>query len=137
LHVDTPQKAATCATNRSAVTNGSKLHSHVDGRTTGARRFRDLVAAFESEIPGPLSAIEKGLVRSAAGLQLQAEQEQARIVRGEPIDPDTLIRLTGAARRILAMISAKAAKRKPEVPSLQEHLAMRARQRAAAAGEPT
>jgi hypothetical protein len=137
LHIDTPKPPATCATTRSAVTNGKRLHSHVDGRTSEARRFRDLIAAFEAEIPGQLGAIEKGLVRSAAGLQLQAEAMQAAIVRGDPnIDPDTLIRLTGAARRILQAISAKAAARKPAQPSLAEHLARRAAEkRAAAEGE--
>jgi hypothetical protein len=136
LHIDTPKPPATCAGTRSAVTNGTRLHSHVDGRTVAARRFRDLVAAFEAEIGGTLSPIERGLVRSAASLQLQAEIMQAAIVRGEAIDPEMLIRLTGSSRRILQAISAKAAKRKPTgSDALKEHLAMRARERAEASND--
>lgn len=95
---------ANCATTRSAVSNRSRLLQNVDGRSSSARRFRDLVTAFEAEIGGELSELERGLVRQAAALSLKTEQMQESIVRGEAIDSDTLIRLSGEARRILTSL---------------------------------
>lgn len=77
-----------------------------------------------------LSEAERSLVRQAVGLQLQAELMQAAIVRGEPVDSDALIRVSGTSKRLLAVIATKAGKRKPEKPTLADHLAKRAAERA-------
>lgn len=76
-----------------------------------------------------------GLVRQAAGLALRAEQLQEAIVRGEPVDNDQLIRISGTSRRILTLLSEKAAKRKARAPTLQDHIAKRAAARAEAVAE--
>jgi len=107
-------------TNRSAVTNGSKLLVGIDGRSPAARRFRDLVDAYTSEIGGELTEVERGLVKQAAALTLTAEGMQADIVNGKPVDTDAMIRVTSTAKRILGAISAKAAKNKPAGPSLED-----------------
>jgi hypothetical protein len=73
------------------------------------------------------------MIRQAAGLTLRAEQLQAAVVRGEAVDDDQLIRLSSTARRLLTAISAKAAKRKPPAPTLQDHIATRAAARASTA----
>jgi hypothetical protein len=101
-----------------------------------ARRFRDLIKAYEAEIGGELTEVERGLVKQAAALTLRAEQMQAAIVRGEPIDNDQLIRISGTAKRILGAIGDKASKRRPAAPTLQDHIAKRAAERgnAVAAG---
>jgi hypothetical protein len=117
-------------TNRSAVTNGSRLLEGIDGRSPTARRFRDLVAAFEAEIGGNLTEAERGLIKQAAALTIRAEQLQADIVNGKPVDSDALIRISSTAKRILGAIGDKAAKRKPAVPSLHDHVARRAAERA-------
>lgn len=97
-------------TNRSAVTNGSRLLDGIDGRSPAARRFRDLVQAFETEIGGDQpSELQRGLVRQAAALALRAEQLQAAIVRGEMVDDDHFIRLSGEARRLIDTLKSKAA----------------------------
>src|SRR6202035_3506846 len=85
-------------TNRSAVTNGSKLLVGIDGRSPTARRYRDLVQAVEAEIGGNLTEVERGLVMQAAALALRAEQMQADIVNGKMVDSDDLIRLSSEAR---------------------------------------
>jgi len=113
-------------TNRSAVTNGSKLLVGIDGRSPTARRFRDLVAAFEAEIGGNLTEVERGLVKQAAALTIRAEQLQADIVNGKPVDSDQLIRISSTAKRILGAIGEKAAKRKPSEPTLEDYLDRRA-----------
>jgi hypothetical protein len=93
-----------CATTRSSISNGTRLLQNVDGRSASARRFRDLVQAYEAEVGGTLSELERGLVRQAAILSLKTEQMQESIVRGENVDSDTLIRLSGEARRILTSL---------------------------------
>jgi hypothetical protein len=118
--------ATSCATTRSKVSNGTRLLQNVDGRSSSARRFRDLVNAFEEEVGGPLSEVERGLIRQAAALTFKAEELQSALVNGEPVDGDQLIRLTGTAKRILSAISAKASKRKEPTPTLADHLRKRA-----------
>jgi hypothetical protein len=111
------------------VSNGQKLHSNavpVDGRSHHARRFRDLVQAYTTEIGGTLTESESGLVRQAAALALRCEQLQATIVRGEAVDDDLLVRISGTARRLLGTIASKSSDRKPAGQTLQDYLAARA-----------
>jgi hypothetical protein len=122
-----------CLTTRSAVSNRSRLLEGVDGRTASARRYRDLCRAFEAELGGPLNEVELGLVKQAATLTLRAEQMQGAVVRGEMVNSDQLIRLSGTARRILNSIAAKASKRKP-APNLTGHPHKRAAERAEVGG---
>ena len=109
--------------NRSAVSNRSRMLEGVDGRSAGARRFRDLVNAYEGELGGVLSEAERSLVRQAVGLQLQAERMQGAIVRGEDVDSDALIRVSSTSKRLLAVIASKTGKRKPVRQTLQDYLA--------------
>jgi hypothetical protein len=103
--------ATSCATSRSKVSNGTRLLQNVDGRSSSARRFRDLVRAFEGEFNGNLTEVDRGQIRQAAALGLRAEQLQAAIVRGETVDDDHLVRISGESRRIVDGLKAKAAKR--------------------------
>jgi hypothetical protein len=121
--------AMRCATSRSKISNGTRLLSNVDGRSREARRFRDLVASFATEIGTDLGEVEMGLVRQAAGLALRAEQLQEAIVRGEPVDNDDLIRISGTSRRILMVLQEKAAKRKQAPATLRDRLQQRAAER--------
>lgn len=111
-----------CATTRSKVSNGTRLLQNVDGRSSSARRFRDLVRAFEAEVGGTLSELERGLVRQAAILSLKTEQMQESIVRGDDVDSDTLIRLSGEARRILASLRKRHNGRDPSSATAIEDL---------------
>jgi hypothetical protein len=108
---------------RSKVSNGSALHQNVDERSSGARRFRDLVAAFSSDL-GDLSEADLALVRTAAALTLKSEQMQAQLAAGEIVDSDALIRLAGTTRRSLASIQARAKPKANE--TLQEYLSRKA-----------
>jgi hypothetical protein len=123
--------ARSSTTNRSAVTNGSKLLVGIDGRSPTARRYRDLVQAYKAEIGGDLSEPEMAMIKTAASLSLSAELMQADIVNGKLVDSDDLIRLSSEVRRILDAIAEKAGKRKPAaVPSLHDHAAKHAAMRA-------
>lgn len=109
--------ARSSTTNRSAVTNGSKLLVGIDGRSPAARRFRDLIQLYESEIGADLTEVERGLVKQAAALTLQNEQLQAAIVNGKPVDADTLIRLSGEARRIVTSLQKRRGRGHGTAPS--------------------
>ncbi len=107
---------------RAKISNGSCWLPGVDGRSAGARRFRDLTKAFAAELGGlaVLSEPERALVRQAAGLTLQTERLQVAIAKGEKIDPDELIRLSSEARRALNGIRKR---EQPKSPSLSDYLA--------------
>ena len=98
---------ASLSKGRSKISNGTRLLANVDGRSAYARRFRDLVVAFEAEVGGTLTELERGLVRQAAAVSLKAELMQEALVRGEPVDDDALIRLSGEARRILTSLTTR------------------------------
>jgi hypothetical protein len=104
----------------------------VDGRSSAARRFRDICRNYELEAGGNISELERDLIRQAAGLTLRAEQLQGAIVRGEPISNDELVRISSTAKRLLETIRGKAAKNKPG-PTLADYLARKAAEKAASA----
>jgi hypothetical protein len=108
--------AAVRATTRSRISNGTRLLENVDGRSSRARRFRDLVNAYSAELGGELSEAERSLVRQAVALQLQAERMQEMIVRGgdnDVVDADQLIRISSTSKRLLSVIAAKSGQRQP------------------------
>jgi hypothetical protein len=100
---------------------GVELPRHTDGRTLSARRYRKLIDDFSDELGGQLSAADAALIRQAAALTLRAEQTQADILNGVPVDADDLVRISSEARRILGLLRSKAAKSKPPAgPTLDE-----------------
>jgi hypothetical protein len=111
---------------RSAITNRSRAHQNSDERSAGARRFRDLVAAFSSDLGDDLSEADMAMVRTAAGLTLKSELMQADLAAGIPVDAEILVKLAGTSRRALAAISAKAIDRKPVGQTLAQYAAQRA-----------
>lgn len=108
-------------TARSRVTNGTRSLEGIDGRSAGARRFRDLMESYGTDLGGlqHLSEAERALVKQAASVTIRAEQLQAAIVRGEAVNPDELIRLSNTSRRLLASIRRRAAPK----PTLSGYLA--------------
>jgi hypothetical protein len=118
--------AMSLPTSRSKISNGTRLLANVDGRSSSARRFRDLVAAFEKEIGGAQNEIERGMIRQAAALTLKAEILQADLVNGAAVDSDALIRLTGTSKRILSDLRERAVKHKAKPKlTLADHIAKR------------
>jgi hypothetical protein len=97
-----------------------------DGRTVASRRFRQLVEEFERELGGELSEVDRSLVRQAANLVQLNERISADVAAGAQVDADALVRVSSEMRRVLSVIRAKATKRKPDAPSLQDYLAAKA-----------
>jgi hypothetical protein len=122
------KRAHGSVTSRSRVTNGRWILEGIDNRLPMARRFRDLCKAFAAEAGGTLTESEKGLIRQAAAISIQAEALQASIVSGKDVSADEVIRLSGEARRTLQPIMAKAEQRKSAEPvaDLAAYLATKA-----------
>jgi hypothetical protein len=107
--------------NRSALTNGSRLLPGIDGRSAAARRFRDICANYEAEVGADITETERDLIRHAAFLTWRSEQLKADAINGKPVADDEIIRMAGAARRILATVAAKGKANAPGT-SLAEYL---------------
>lgn len=92
---------------RSVMSNGRRLHPrNIDGRSTEARRFRDLVESFADGLGGleGLTEAERSLVRSCALLTIEAERLQAKAASGEAIDDEALTRVSNSQARLLAAL---------------------------------
>jgi hypothetical protein len=120
---DRPPMAAISVADSSQKSHRLPPGQKPDGRSSGARRYRAIVAAFTAEIGGDLTAAEQGLINQAATLTLRAEQLAADVINGAPVDDDQLIRISGTAKRLLGAISAKAADKKPATQTLAEYWA--------------
>jgi hypothetical protein len=84
------------------VSNGRDVLPDIDGRTLIARRYRDITNAILVDQGGEAECSEsrKQLIRRFAAAAVLAEQIEARLARGEPIDisehailSSTLVRL--------------------------------------------
>jgi hypothetical protein len=112
------EKGPTASKPRSArarLTNASARLPGTDGRSAGARRFRDLVETLAAE-RGGIAALTEGevaLVRQAAGLAVRAETLQGELVRGETVNGTELVRLSNALARTLTALG------RPKAPQAQ------------------
>ena len=92
---------------RSAVTNGSSLLAGVDGRSTWARRLRDLIELHTNDLGGVLniSEAEKAIVRRASVLIVELERMETdfALAEGAPniATLDAYQRAAGNLRRLL------------------------------------
>jgi hypothetical protein len=95
-------------TNRSKVTNGTRLLVGVDNRSEAGRRYRDLCHAFAVELGAPgmagLTEAEKAVVRLAAALTARSERAQAAVINEAPIDNEAWMRLANSQARALAAL---------------------------------
>lgn len=92
---------------RTRVTNGRELLPGIDGRTYWARRTRDVLSLFVSDLGGSeaCSEAEKAILRRAAVLVVQMEALEVRFASnpGHISHPDLDLygRLAGHLRRLL------------------------------------
>src|SRR5262249_49027670 len=84
---------------RSKVTNHQDLLPNLDGRSSPARRFRDLVAAFVADQGGldMCFEVKLGLLRRLAACTVRAEMLEARMMNGEPVNVAELCTLASTA----------------------------------------
>jgi hypothetical protein len=87
---------------RSRVTNHKDLLPKLDGRSSAARRFRDLVNSYIADMGGAdqCSDIKLGLLRRLAAVTVQSELIEARMINGEAVDIGTLCTLASTTVRL-------------------------------------
>ena len=108
---------------RSAVTNGKRTFVDGDGNAAWTRRWRDLVTAHAHDLGGAdaLSEAQSSLVRRVATIEIELEQLEGRLSKGEAVDLDGYTRAASHLRRILETLGI--ARKMKTVPNLKEYLA--------------
>lgn len=91
MATETQAKASTKASGRSRITNGSKTIDG-DGRSKWARRFRDVLALYLSDLGAPedVSQMKHSLIRRAATMTVELERAEAEFAKKGKADPDAL-----------------------------------------------
>jgi hypothetical protein len=122
--MNTPQHAGRPLAIRSAITNRPHTLRDVDGRSMGARRYRDICISLSDDLGGAnnLSEPTQILIRQASALTVQVESLQAKIVGGVDVDLEQLTRLSNVLGRTLQRLGLKKPA-PPRGPTLAELLA--------------
>jgi hypothetical protein len=104
----------------------------LDGRTIAARRARELARGFQAEFGGTASPTQRFAIERAAALVALAEDAKARRLAGDvSVSLEDVVRTDNAAARAVKALGIKSGA-PPKAPTLAEHLARRAAERAAA-----
>lgn len=75
---------------RSAVTNGKRAFVDGNGNAAWTRRWRDLVLAHAQDAGGAenLSEAQSSLIRRVATIEIELEQLEGKLSKGEAVDLD-------------------------------------------------
>jgi hypothetical protein len=109
-------------THRSRVSNGSALLEGVDGRSTIARRYRDVLNELISDLGGDPSGAQSAIARRAAALCVVCEQAEAEMVAGGVLDLAEFTTAANSLRRLLSDLGLER-RAKDITPSLSQYLA--------------
>jgi hypothetical protein len=82
--------------------NGSTVLAGVDGRTTIARRFREISWALENDIGGDPSEAQKALIARASAIICWCEERETEFAIGAEFDIGSYGSATNAMRRLLS-----------------------------------
>ena len=87
---------------RSAVTNGRRLFVSGDGTSAWARRQRDLETLYADDLGGEsqMTAIQAGIIRTAATLRVELERLEGKLSEGEEVDIEKFARVGSHYRRL-------------------------------------
>ncbi len=104
---------------RSRISNNAALLPGVDGRSSWARRIKDLIGAHIADLGGGdmISEAERSIVRRCATLEAALEQMEIEFARAGAADAETLDlyqRTAGNLRRLLEAIGLE--RRAKDVP---------------------
>jgi hypothetical protein len=94
---DSPRIAAVPANNRSRLGNGSILPAGVDGRSSAARRWKEIFRDAMDRTTGR----HETLCRQLASLVVARERLDAAMANGETVDVLGLVRLAGQVHRTM------------------------------------
>ncbi len=111
---------------RSRMSNGTAVLAGVDGRSTWARRLRDLITLHTNDLGGPenVSAAEASIIRRAATLTVELERLEARFASDGEADPTALDQYQRTANSLRRLLEAVGLKRRVRdvTPSVDEYL---------------
>jgi hypothetical protein len=94
---------------KSAVSNGKRLHVVAPGDTRWARRFRDVLTQIIADLSGPegLSEGQRQLARRAATLCIMCEKLEGEAAAGRDIDLEVFGKLTDRLGRCFLRLGLK------------------------------
>lgn len=95
--------------------------SRMNSRTARGRRTKDLYRAFVARLTDPEEVLAQAAALAAAELTVSAEGLRARLLGGEAVDPDQVVRIENLAQRAERKLAKFAGPKKTK--SLSEHLA--------------
>ncbi len=101
-------------TARSRISNGSTLLPGVDGRSTWARRLRDLIDLHTADMGGVdyVTAAESSIIRRAACITVELERLELSFATEGEADPKTLDQYQRAANSLRRLLEAVGLKRR-------------------------
>ena len=105
--------------------NGAIALAGVDGRSTMARRFREITAGVESDLGGDLTEAQRHLVARAATLACWCEERETELAQGQDFDALQYATVANAMRRLLADLGIER-RAKDITPDLHSYLAQKA-----------
>jgi len=96
---------------RSAVTNGRRTFVDGDGNSAWSRRRQDLILMHEADAGGRdnLSTGQLALIRSAAAIEVQLEQLEGKMSKGETVDILVFTAAVAQLRRLLETLGVERA----------------------------
>jgi hypothetical protein len=108
---------------RSRLTNHQDLLPALDGRSSAARRFRDLVGAYIADMGGLdlCSEVKLGLLRRLAACTVRAEMLEAELLNGGQVSVSELCALASTAVRLSSRLGLERCQ-KTVGPTLAEYL---------------
>jgi hypothetical protein len=109
---------------RSRISNGSAV-LNADGRSTAARRYRDVLAELISDMGGDPSGAQTAIARRASALCVVCEQAEAEMVAGGVLDLAEFTTAANSLRRLLSDLGLER-RAKDITPSLHQYLGSKA-----------
>lgn len=106
--------------------NGAVVLAGVDGRSTMARRFREIVTGIESDLGGDLTEAQKHLCARAATLACWCEEREGELAKGEDFDAGQYATIANALRRLLSDLGLERRARDVTPPDLHTFLRQKA-----------
>jgi hypothetical protein len=124
---NSPQKAAKKPQARSRITNG-KLGANIDGRSTWARRARDLAELYANDLGGAdsLSEMQLGLVKRAAVMTVELERAEDGFAKAGEADQASLSAYqttVNSLRRLLETLGLQAKHTPKDVREVEKSIA--------------
>lgn len=121
ITTDRPSKHRARATNHLYRLEGVHAQSEL------GRRYEDLARGYVAALGGEagLTDAQRAAIKRAAELTVLAEQERAKALRGELVDPVAFVRLQGLADRAVRALNIKG-QPKPKAANLRDIAAARA-----------